>query len=438
MPDRGAVSEQAGLVPTRVRRFRAVAAVVGFCVVAVAAQLLRQPGAPTWNTVWAEDGALYTSEAYALPAWSTLLRGYAGYAQLVPRVIALGTRLLPVGWVAPYLAASSALVCALLALFVLRSMDGWVTSRYLQGLVVVMTVLTPALFFEVNANIANLGWPLLFASFWAIASRRRTTVDVALRAVVVAATALTTPLFVLLVPWAAVLAAVRRARADAVVLAAGLAALAVQWLAIRATSPRPRGASYARDVPTEYGVRVLGSLVFGEKWLDRLWIRLDGWMVAVAIVAIVVVIVLAAPWRWDGRRRTFVAVGAVLSVVLFVVPVWVRGTAEMSLVRDAFTTAGSRYVVVPVLLLVSAIVVAVDGSRRRWLTGLVVVHGVVLVVVCFGLANLRADGPAWSTQVATARATCRAADPPPAVVIPITPAGSGWLVVVPCRRLVGD
>src|SRR5262249_55172919 len=61
MPDRG--------------RARGVAALAAAVVVMVAVQLLRLPGARAWNTVWAEDGEVYASEAYALPAWSTLLRG---------------------------------------------------------------------------------------------------------------------------------------------------------------------------------------------------------------------------------------------------------------------------------------------------------------------------------------------------------------------------
>ena len=192
----------------------------------VGAQLVRQPGARSWNTVWAEDGTVYASEAYAHPALSTLLRGYAGYTQFVPRVIALGVRPLPVAWMAPYFAVITAVVIALLALFVYRSTDGWVQSSWLRASLMFMTALAPVIYFEVNANIANLGWPLLFASFWAFASRRDgpwdtgapepdRRVDRAQHAV----------FWLLLVPAAIALAAVRRRRADMIVVGASIAAL---------------------------------------------------------------------------------------------------------------------------------------------------------------------------------------------------------------------
>ncbi len=150
-----------------IRRRGRGAAVVAAAVIAMAgAQLVRQSGARTWNTVWAEDGTIYASEAYAHPALSTLLRGYAGYVQFVPRLIALGVRPLAVAWVAPYFAVVTAFVTALLALFVYRSTKGWVESPWLRASVMFMTAIAPVIYFEVNANIANLGWPLLFASYW--------------------------------------------------------------------------------------------------------------------------------------------------------------------------------------------------------------------------------------------------------------------------------
>jgi hypothetical protein len=417
-------------------RRRAIALGTAFVIAVVVAALVRQPGHRTWDTVWAEDGAIYASDAYSHGPLSDLLRGYAGYAQLVPRIIALGVRALPVRDAAAYLAMSAALVSALLALFVERSMYGWVRSAWLRWLVAATSVLAPTVFFELNANIANLGWPLLFASFWAMASRRTGAIDVGLRATVVGLTALTTPVAAVLMPWAVAFAVVRRRRDDIVVLGTTVVALAVQWLAIRATSPGPSIGSTVRDLPTEYGVRVGASFVFGERWLGGLWLRLGGLLVVVAMLTIFATIALTLPWRIARERRWFTAGAIASSLATFAVPVWVRGTEQMRLVADEFSATGSRYVVVPLLMLLSAIVVLVDGSDlRRRLIPVLTIHGAALMIVCFGMVNLRSGGPGWDAAVQTAQRTCRQSPELASVGIPITPGGLSWVTTVPCSRL---
>jgi len=412
--------------------------VVAAAVIAmIGAQLVRQPGARSWNTVWAEDGTVYASEAYAHPALSTLLRGYAGYTQFVPRVIALGVRPLPVAWMAPYFAVVTAVVIALLALFVYRSTEGWVQSSWLRASVMFMTALAPVIYFEVNANIANLGWPLLFASYWAFASRRDGPWDTGLRSVIVALTALSTPLLVLLVPAAIALTAVRRRRADMIVVGASIAALVVQWFATQAAGPVLNGPATRRDIPVAYAVRVVASILFGERWLDRLWLKLGVWLAVTAVVALVVVIVIARPARIDVDRRWFAVVSAVLSVVLFTVPVWIRGTEVIRLTAGEFTGAGSRYVYLPLLVLFSGVVVLIDGTSRRPLIAFVAVQSAALMIVCLGLSSLRSTGPTWSAELAGARARCREPNAPSSVQVPITPEGQGWVVTFPCGRL-GD
>jgi hypothetical protein len=417
-------------------RTRPAVAATAVVVVMVAGQLLRQTGASTWNTVWAEDGKVYATEAYANAGVSTLLRGYAGYAQFIPRLIALGVRPIPVSWVAPYFAVASALVTALLALFVYRSMHGWVESKWLRASVMLMTALAPVIYFEVNANLANLGWPLVFASFWAFASRREGTADTTLRCSVVVLTGLTTAVLALLVPVAIVVAALRRRRADVIVLVASIAALGVQYLAIRAAGSTANDPSSRRDIPVAYGVRVVASLMFGERWLKPLWLNLGVWLAVMAVVVVLVVVVVGSPRHIDRDRLWFAAVAVVSSLVLFAIPVWIRGTVLVKLTTGVFTGAGSRYGYVPLLVLYSGLVVLVDGTRRRWLVAAVAAQGAALMLVCFGLGNPRSPGPTWSSELATARQRCQAAGPPPAVSIPTTPGGGPWYMVVPCGRLV--
>ena len=75
-------------VTVRWSRSRAIAMGSAAVVALTSLQLARQPGTPSWRSIWAEDGAVYGREAFGLPIWRTLFRGYGGYVQFVPRLLA--------------------------------------------------------------------------------------------------------------------------------------------------------------------------------------------------------------------------------------------------------------------------------------------------------------------------------------------------------------
>jgi hypothetical protein len=414
------------------RRIRRSAPTIAFVVAGTALQLIRQPGLRSWDTVWAEDGFVYATEALARPAWKTLLAGYAGYAQFVPRVLALPLRVVPVGAWAAYLAVVSALVTSLLALCVVRWSRGWVGSTLLRWTLAVTMIVLPASYFEIQTNLANLGWPLVVASFWAIASRRDTTRDVALRVTVIVLAALSTPVQAVLVPWAAVVVLVRRRRSDWITLAALSAGLVVQVLAIGATTQGDQVPSTAGELPRELAVRVLGSMWIGERWLADAWI--DHGAALVVAVTLVTVVVVALGWRQPipTDRRWLVAGAIATSLLAFVFSVWVRGTALLWMPTGRFTSAGSRYVYVPIVLLLSGLVVLADSARRRWVRSLLVAQTVFVVATSFALTSPRSIGPSWTGGVDAARVACEHLPPGATVEVPIS---LGDPAEVPCSRL---
>ncbi|MEY2434909.1 MAG: hypothetical protein QOC92_4634, partial [Acidimicrobiaceae bacterium] len=195
-----------------------------------ALELARQPGTRSWQSMWAEDGTVYGTDAFALSLPSTILRGYAGYVQVVPRVLALAVPAVPVTRVAAVFAFEASLVTALLAVSVYRCSEGWIDHRGLRTVVAAMTALVPIAYLETSTNIANLGWPLLVASGWALVSRRDQLVDTVLRIVVVVATALSTTLAALFWPAAVAVAVRRRQRRDWAVFAALSVGLGLQFV----------------------------------------------------------------------------------------------------------------------------------------------------------------------------------------------------------------
>jgi hypothetical protein len=84
---------------------RAVGYLFGFCSVLVLA-LMRQPGVPATETIWAEDGVTFYAQSLSKPFARSLVTAYNGYDQLLPRSVARVARATPV--------ADIALVVALL------------------------------------------------------------------------------------------------------------------------------------------------------------------------------------------------------------------------------------------------------------------------------------------------------------------------------------
>ena len=137
-------------------------------VAAVVVPLLRERGVPTWDTIWVEDAPVFIEQANASGPFAVLGRGYAGYWQLVTRVLALPTASIPAPYLALYVTVVSALVVALLAAFVYRCTDGWIASAPVRVLVAAMVAVSPAMAIETTATITNLIWPLLAVAPWAL------------------------------------------------------------------------------------------------------------------------------------------------------------------------------------------------------------------------------------------------------------------------------
>jgi len=275
---------------------------------------------------------------------------------------------------------------------------------------------------------------LVIAAFWAVVSNQQAPVDVVLRCVVVAVAVLSTPVTLVVVPMGVVLFIVRRRRSDLWVAGALCAAFAIQAVAIHATAPPAGGGSWAvSDLLTEYGVRTVAASVFGERWLQTLWLTYGYWLVAGAVVLVALLVIAAWPGR-NGSRHLWFATGAVAtSLLASLSTVVVHGSRGLRLTTDHFELGGSRYYIVPVFFLVTAIMVIADASRNRWVAPTVVVTAAIILLSSFGVPTLRSHGPSWAASLDEAAVACRAPSPPETVAIPISP--PGWFVVVPCNRL---
>ncbi len=325
--------------------------------------LARIPGRPVWKSVYGEDPGVYLPQALAHP-WQ-LLQSYAGYLQLVPRLIGQVAALLPVRHASVAFAVGGALVASACGLFAYHASAGQISSRWLRALAGLSVVLLPVAQLEIADNGVNSVWYLLAALFWAALWRPRTRAGAAIAAVVAFAAAASSSLALLYAPLFAARAIVvpRRPREQAATAGWALgcllqvAVIAASHLSrLRPRDPADAALYYAHEV-------LLPALGWHLSWDLRHLVGVTG---ATAIMGGFILIVLAcAVATQPGRCRVFVvtavATGLVFTAVTSAIA-W-NGPGLTDTVRVEY---GARYSTVPILLLDAALIVAADAYARRW------------------------------------------------------------------------
>jgi hypothetical protein len=266
-------------------------------------------------------------------------------------------------------------------------------------------------------------WYFLFAAFWACigtALRRRRLV---LDTTVVVLAALTDPLAVLFLPLAIVRATREKARAW--ILAGLVTALTLQYLLAFRRSSLQHGHRRFEDLPLIYCARVIDNFLLGDAASRRLYDQHSNLVVllpaAVVVAGFAVALVLAR-----GSQRRLLAVLLGYSVAFFVASLTLRGGTALYLRRPT-TLPGSRYMIVPLWFLYSALIVAAGmwprsrsepsratdaGGRsprlqRAFLPVAAVGLIVVQLVANFAPTGSRTSGTSWRLEIAEARQACR-------------------------------
>ncbi len=434
--------------------------VLGWVAAATVLLLLRQPGHAQWDTLWQEDGGVFLSDAYELPWLTTLVSEYNGYLHVVARLLVLPAAAVPVPMAADVVAVLASLTVALVSAYVFWASGALLCTLWARAVLAALVVVLPAAGYEVAGNLANLHWYLDFACLMALARPHRTRAAFGVDLAVVLLAVLSDPLTGLLLPVAA-WAAWRGRLRDRVVVAGYVAALAVQAvLGALADSPDPYGPVVLTELGVFYALRVAGSLLVGDAYLDEGVRGLGAPFVrgALVVVAALMVYGVAAPGA-DAARRLLVATCAGLSGVFLAMPLLLRGTGG-PITDVTFTLNNSRYTLVPILLLVLAVLVTLDRGDA-WLRGRRLVEVRVLATVWFAAAVLTSwsvfsvgtAGPSWDAALEQARADCAAGRPGPVVMddpangfnvmpegyvrVPIAPAidPPPFVTTVPCARL---
>jgi hypothetical protein len=383
---------------------------------------LRSTGVPFWETIWAEDGTVFVQDALDRSILGALFTPYAGYLHVPARLLGELTVLFPAEWWAVVLAAFSITVAAGAGAYVYCASRDVLTTRWARLVAAALPWLA-ATGEEVPANVANLHWYGLYAAFWALMARPQTRRGLAAAATVVTLTALSDPMVALALPLA--LLQVRAlGRRGLLVLVPLLVALAAQaFVTLTGHGPEAVTAFHADEAVGIYGQRVAGAAFLGDENFLALW-DLAGWAAIWGALAVAAGAVAVA-----ARHHPRLALSAVAgSVALLAVPLVLRGTTEIA--PDAGSLGASRYMLVPVALLLVAFLAGLDrgGSRRARQAFTLLL--VVVAVSGLGAATSRGEGPSWS---GTLQRAC--ADDAPAASVLIAPAGlEEWHIRLDCRR----
>jgi len=347
---------------TTARRAGRIALSVLALAVGAVTMLLRIAGRSPLSTIWAEDRTVFLVQALAQP-WH-LFSAYAGYLELLPRLIAQFVTFLPLRDASAAFAISGALTASAAALFVFYASAGHVHSGWLRALLAAAILLLPTAPLEIADSGVNTPWYLLFALFWAALWRPRTGRAMALAALIAFLAGVSTPMALAIAPLLALrMVALPRIREHAVTagLAAGLL-LQVPVIESARNSRVNRLASPGGVMDfVEHDV-VLPALGWHLDWWLQSAVGRNGATVLVGCVLAAVFCAIAA--TQPARVRLLAAAALVCGFLL--------AAAAASLSRWVTTDAvhfhiepGSRYTALPIFLMEAAVIVAVDSILRR-------------------------------------------------------------------------
>jgi hypothetical protein len=420
--------------------FRGAAVLVAL-VGAMFLHLERQRGVPVWDSVWAEDGSVFLTDA--LRDFSgTFFAQNGGYVHVVPRIVAGGATAFPVSDAAAAMAVGAAVVITLIAAFTYVASSAVFRSRAARLCLAGSVVFLPVPGSDLLANATNLHFYLLFACFWALFWQAETMGALVARSPVVLASTLSDPLSALLLPLAVVAPVARRGARSLVVPGFFLIGLAVQLLLMwGGEAPRRNWAFALTDLPDIFSLRVTGGMLVGDRFLDDGWLEYGRAFSYGALLFVTVVVALLMR-RSDRPTAAFVVISLGYAGLFFSVQLVGRGTGGMDPELGSFHLNHARYVLLPFLFMTAAVLALVDrrAEARRdavsvWARRAALLWLTSVLVANYSLATDRSDGPRWGREVTKARRSCTddAARTTRILVAPSPP--RVWFAKVPCERL---
>lgn len=416
--------------------------IAGLLLLAVLAQMLRIGWSISLHSLWAEDGPIYFSGAVHSSVGGSLFDTYATYLVFIPRLIGEIGGLVPLRDAAAAITISSAIIVALSGWIVWEATAGLLESPWLRGALALMTVLVPTGGLESIVSGAYVPWFMLFATFWILLWRPRTTLVSASAGVFALLTGMSTPGVWFFIPLALLRTLAVRDRRDVIVLGGYWAGALIQVPVLLFNKEEAVTPLWSHDIITTYLQRVVDGAFLGLKLGGKVWEH-GGWAALMIIVAVLLIALVIGVRRTGLTAWLFAALAIVISAVMFLVSVYQRALGEQMIWHaNTWSEGGGRYAIVPALLLFSVAAVMVDRhqrrkegeSRPRVLAWGLALLAVVVVAFSFHVEDPEVRGaPPWEASLDHSAEVCESEPPEAETGVATSP--PGWGLNIPCSQL---
>jgi hypothetical protein len=297
-------------------------------------------------------------------------------------------------------------------------------------------VLLPLATGELLNNVVNVPWWLFFVAFWALLWRPRTLIGTVAAGIICFVSAGSDPLVGLFLPLALARLYVVGWKECSAPLGLVLGLVYQVIGVLRAGHDGAFASASTHGVLKIVGTRLGLGWVGGNRITDYVVTSPNTFWPVLGAAALLAILAIAIVLR-QRRILVFVITSLSFSVLVLVVPVWLRGAGPVMVANPV--VFGGRYVATPILLIWGAVIAEATCVPRA---GRFIVRnlGVAFCCAClipiwvidFRTANERSDGPLWGNQVAQARIACRSASTT-TQDLKISP--TGWFVVMPCSDI---
>jgi len=414
---------------------------------AIVLQLARLGWSSSLNSLWAEDGPIYMQEALTHGLWHALTATYATYLVVVPRLIGELAALAPLDQVPAAVSVLSGAVVGLSGLAVWLASGAHLRNPYLRGILAALTVLAPVAGLESIDSAAYVPWYMLFACFWLLLWRPTSWRGALFASAFLLLTGLSTPGVWFFAPLALLRALAARGRGDLVIVGAYAAGALAQVPVLATTSETAVTPIWTHDIWTDYLQRVVDGAPFGLRLGGNLWDQL-GWPLLLALL-VGGAVAFAIGFRRSGAgARWIAAIALPTSLAMFVVSLYQRAVGTPMLWPEGLHNgAGSRYAIVPALLVISAALVLIDSAERRRpreparlprlfspATAAVALLAIAILTSLWARELAVRGAPPWDAALDAAARECEATGGPE-VAIHTSPPGFG--MQLPCAQLPG-
>lgn len=414
----------------------------GLLVVAVLAQMLRIGWSISLHSLWAEDGPIYFSGAVHSSAGGSLFDTYATYLVFVPRLVGEIGGLVPLQDAPAAISIASGIIVALSGWIVWEATAGLLESPWLRGALAVLTVLAPVGGLESIVSGAYVPWFMLFATFWILLWRPRTSLTATGAGLFALFTGMSSPGVWFFIPVAILRTLAVRDRRDGLVLAGYWAGALVQVPVLLFNKEEAVTPLWSHDILTTYLQRVVDGAFLGLKLGGKVWEH-GGWIALLIIIAVLIGALAFGASRTNLTARLLALLAIPISAVMFIVSVYQRALGEQMVWHaHTWSEGGGRYAIVPALLLFSVAAVMVDRHQRRregegrprWLACGLTLLALVVVAFSFHVEDPEVRGaPPWEASLDHSAEVCET-EPPEAETGVVT-SPPGWGLSIPCNEL---